>query len=550
MTDTQNRTTVTYVHAERTDDSEGGVQQGKVLNDKYELIEPIGRGGMGVVWKAKDLHKDQFVALKFVPREVEPFEDEVHRLQNSFDKVKDIDHPGICPLYGMENGGKEIGYYLVMQYIEGITLNRWISTQAELSTEHMIRILEQIAVALDSALHQKRLIHRDIKPANIMLEGNNIEKVRLIDFGLVDEILTTLTRVSQMEFARSGTRPYMAPETWRGWQQSGATDQYALAVVAYELLAGHVPFQNSDVSVLREAVLKDSPDTIGTISPTANKVLQQALAKSRTERFKNCQEFISKLKEEIFPQPAGKRMVLSIEDIEYPFRWCPPGTFMMGSPTSGQNRSTDETPPQVTLSRGFWLLETPVTQGMWEGIMGNNPSNWKGVKLPVEQVSWGDCQGFIQKLNGLGVAPDGYRFSLPTEAQWEYACRAGTTTPFNFGSTLNGDKANCNGNYPYGTSTKGRYLEKSTEVGTYPANAWGLYDMHGNVWEWCSDWYGDYPSGAVTDPTGASTGSYRVLRGGSWSNSARHCRSAHRRSSVPSNRNDLIGIRLSLVRAE
>ena len=145
-----------------------------------------------------------------------------------------------------------------------------------------------------------------------------------------------------------------------------------------------------------------------------------------------------------------------------------------------------------------------------ERVVGNNPSRFKGIKRPVEQVSWEDSQQYIQKLNSLLAgtpgAPSGFKFSLPTEAQWEYACRAGTTTPFNFGSVLNGDKANCNGNYPYGTTTKGKYLQKTTEVGSYPANAWGLFDMHGNVWEWCSDWYGNYPSGAVTDLIGASMG--------------------------------------------
>ena len=249
---------------------------------------------------------------------------------------------------------------------------------------------------------------------------------------------------------------------------------------------------------------------------------------------------------------AGTRVVLSVKGVDYAFRWCPSGTFMMGRPASEKDREPDEEQHQVTLSRGFWMLETPVTQGMWESVMGSNPSHFKGSKnLPVEQVSWDDCQGFIQKLNGLNIAPSGYRFSLPTEAQWEYACRAGTTTPFNFGSVLNGDKANCDGQNPYGTSTKGQYLQKTSEVGSYPANAWGLFDMHGNVWEWCADyWYRDYPDGAVTDPVGASSGSYRVLRGGCWVDYAWYCRSAHRARSDPSSRTRDDGVRISLVRVE
>ena len=253
-------------------------------------------------------------------------------------------------------------------------------------------------------------------------------------------------------------------------------------------------------------------------------------------------------------QQAGDRKVLTIKGVEYAFRWCPAGTFMMGSPANEAERVDDETQHQVTLTRGFWMLETQVTQVMWEGVMGCNPSYFKGAKLPVETVSWYDCQEFIEQLNahsaGTPGAPSGYRFSLPTEAQWEYACRAGTTTPFNFGGVLNGDKANCDGDYPCGTSAKGRYLGETSEVGSYPANAWGLFDMHGNVWDWCLDWYGDYPSGAVTDPTGASSGSDRVLRGGCWSYAAGDCRSAVRGSYDPSSWDDHFGVRVSLVRAE
>ena len=254
---------------------------------------------------------------------------------------------------------------------------------------------------------------------------------------------------------------------------------------------------------------------------------------------------------------AGERIVLTINGIDYAFRWCPPGTFTMGSPTSEKDRYDNETQHQVTLSRGFWMLETPVTQGMWESVMENNPSHFKGSKkLPVEQVSWDDCQGFIQKLNGLNIASSGFKFSLPTESQWEYACRAGTweyacragaTTPYHFGSVLNGDKANCDGDYPYGTRTKGKYLGETSEVGSYPANAWGLLDMHGNVWEWCLDWYGDYPSGTADDPVGLPRGSYRVLRGGSWGSVAQSCRSAERNFNDPAERDRGFGFRLSLV---
>ena len=218
-------------------------------------------------------------------------------------------------------------------------------------------------------------------------------------------------------------------------------------------------------------------------------------------------------------------MTLTIKDVEYAFRWCPAGTFMMGDEPGEAS---------VTLSRGFWMLETQVTQVMWEKIMGNNPSQFKGAKLPVECVSWDDCQEFIKRLDDMNVAPAGFRFSLPMEAQWEYACRAGTTTAYSFGDTPTHQQANFGGN-----------VGQTTEVGKYPANAWGLRDMHGNVQEWCQDWIGDYPSGSVTDPTGALSSSSRIYRGGSWDSDAEGARSVYRYGNYPSDGLCLIGFRLA-----
>ena len=229
-------------------------------------------------------------------------------------------------------------------------------------------------------------------------------------------------------------------------------------------------------------------------------------------------------------------------DVWLELELIPAGIFMMGSPESEAERSDDETQHQVTISKPYYLGKYPVTQAQWQQVMGNNPSHFKGDKLrPVEKVSWDDAQAFCRKLKEITQAP----FGIPTESQWEYACRAGTNTPFHFGSELNGRQANCHGTRPYGTDSEGPYLEKTTMVGKYQANAWGLYDMHGNVWEWCSDWYGDYPTGSVTDPIGPATGSIRVLRGGSWYRDAVDCRSAYRSGSDPSFRRYL-GFRVAL----
>ena len=224
-----------------------------------------------------------------------------------------------------------------------------------------------------------------------------------------------------------------------------------------------------------------------------------------------------------------------------------PGTFMMGSPSGERDRDDDEVQHSVTLTEPFWLGKYEVTQGQWKAVMGDNPSYFTGNDLPVEEVSWEDVMAFCRKLNQMDSnKPRGYVYSLPTEAQWEYACRAGTTTATAFGDRLSSREANFAGDYPYGGASKGPYLERTTAVGSYRPNAWGFYDMHGNVWEWCHDWYGDYPRGRVTDPVGPSSGSNRVERGGSWYRSGLYCRSAYRNRNYPGLRDNDLGFRLSL----
>jgi formylglycine-generating enzyme required for sulfatase activity len=208
---------------------------------------------------------------------------------------------------------------------------------------------------------------------------------------------------------------------------------------------------------------------------------------------------------------------------------------------------TDAVQHWVRLS-DYWMGKYEVTQGQWKAVMGSLPPNmndlgnkFKGDELPVVRVSWDEAQTFITKLNELTAG--GWR--LPTEAEWEYAARGGTTTPFAFGATITPEVVNYDGNYPYGQAAKGIYRQYPVAVGSLGlANGFGLYDLHGNVWEWCSDWYGAYPTGEVSNPRGASTGSSRVYRGGSWGGSADDCRAANRILSSPVSRNRDLGFRL------
>ena len=233
-----------------------------------------------------------------------------------------------------------------------------------------------------------------------------------------------------------------------------------------------------------------------------------------------------------------------IKGVEFRMRWIWPGTFMMGSPDDEPEQNDNETRHEVTLTRGFWLADTACTQALWQAVMKNNPSNFKGEELPVDSVSWEDCQTFLEQINGL---LSGLHLGLPTEAQWEYACRAGTRTPFSFGRTISTDQANFDGNYPYAGGEKGEYRETTIPVKTLPCNDWGLYQMHGNVYEWCRDWYGDYDLEHLVDPEGPNAGVNRVLRGGSWYYNARRLRSSCRYGYGPSIRFNFIGFRLAQV---
>jgi formylglycine-generating enzyme required for sulfatase activity len=233
------------------------------------------------------------------------------------------------------------------------------------------------------------------------------------------------------------------------------------------------------------------------------------------------------------------------------------GTFTMGSPASEANRDSDEVQHRVTVS-SFYMGKYEVTQKEYAALMGTNPSNFKGDNLPVEMVTWYDAVNYCNaRSRSEGLTPaytvsgtnvtwnrsaTGYR--LPTEAEWEYACRAGTTTPFSMGSNITTNQANYDGNNPYNGNAKGTYRAKTTAVGSFAPNAWGLYDMHGNVREWCWDWFGDYGTAAQTDPMGVSSGSNRVFRGGSWFSNGQYLRSAFRYGYTPSYRDIYLGFRL------
>ncbi|MFB2935027.1 formylglycine-generating enzyme family protein [Aerosakkonemataceae cyanobacterium BLCC-F154] len=253
----------------------------------------------------------------------------------------------------------------------------------------------------------------------------------------------------------------------------------------------------------------------------------------------------SRKQAEFFTEDLGNGVILEMVAISS-------GTFLMGSPTDERESLDYEKPKHSVTIKPFFMGKFQVTQAQWETVAGfpivkiglnPEPSSFKGANRPVEQVSWYEAVEFCERLS----QKTGQNYRLPSEAEWEYACRAGTTTPFHFGETITTDLANYNGNYVYASGSKGIYRQQTTEVRSFPANAFGLYDMHGNVWEWCADHWHDNYEGAPNDASiwlSSDESLIRLLRGGSWGNNPEHCRSACRYDYNADDGNDGIGFRI------
>ncbi|MBI5757980.1 MAG: SUMF1/EgtB/PvdO family nonheme iron enzyme [Planctomycetales bacterium] len=534
-----------------------------------ELGERIGGGGFGDVYRARV--GGVSCAIKILREPLDVLNGAATKEFESLDVTKSVSgHPRIVTLFDVWT-------------VQGYLVTRWELGQKTLADrlrecraqdlsgiprDELLGYLHEAAEGIDF-LNQKTIYHRDIKPENLLLVHGH---VKLADLGLAKFV-----GASSGSNTGFGTLGYMPPEAYAD-RITSTSDLYSLAAAYLKLRTGHKPFGTNTLEVL-ERQKAGQPVMDGLSDPEAT-VVRQALQFLPEHRPKDgATAWVVRLRD---PRPENANRnplanspspVLSTlhpananlkpltntlsqvvstlpehftNSIGMQFVLISPGSFLMGAPYNEYQRNANEGPQhRVTLTQPFQMGVYEVTQAEYERVMDVNPSHFsptgKGSasvtsmdtsRFPVEQVSWDEANEFCKKLSSFEeerVAGRLYR--LPTEAEWEYACRAGTTTPFHLRDSLSSKQANFDGNYPYGGAEKGPNLGRTTTVGSYPPpNDFGLFDMHGNVWEWCQDYYHEkyYAQRVESDPQGPSTGNDRVSRGGSWMYVAAFTRAAFR----------------------
>ncbi|MCE2718969.1 MAG: SUMF1/EgtB/PvdO family nonheme iron enzyme [Dolichospermum sp.] len=529
-----------------------------LLDDRYRPIKFLGEGGFGRTFQAIDEKRlnTPCVIKQFLPQQAgsaalakatELFQQEAKRLQELGKHPQIPDLEAFFPQDGR--------LYLVQDFIDGQNLLEEFQNQGKLK-EPQIRIILTELLPVLQFIHDNQVIHRDIKPENIIRSKTG--QLFLIDFGVSKETSgSILTRVGTV----TGTPGYAPPEQFRGMVYH-SSDLYSLAVTCVRLLTGH--FQKIDGSdqLFDTNRMEWQWQKYVSLSQELTTVLETMLQDIPVKRYQSATEVLAALvnkKTIVIPTPinppkppANTNVNINpqssfTEDlgngVKLEMIAIPGGTFLMGSPASEAERQDHESPQHQVTVPSFFMGKYPLTQAQYQAIIGKNPSNFKGNNRPVETVSWDDAVLFCEELS----QKTGKNYRLPSEAEWEYACRAGTKTPFSFGDNITTDLVNYNGNYPYKSAPKGKYREQTTDVGTFPPNAFGLYDMHGNVWEWCEDdWHENY----INAPTNGSAWNsqsgtkYKLLRGGSWSYNAGPCRAANRSWLSRGSRYDLYGFRV------
>ena len=569
----------------------GSNQLSELFRYRYRVHRVLGAGGFGKTYLAEDTDRldAPCVIKQFAPqvagtaalaKATELFKQEARQLYELGEN-----HTQIPRLIAYFEQGKNL--YLVQEFIPGQNLLEEVG-QKPFNEQQIREVLTNLLPVLDF-IHTRNVIHRDIKPENIIRRGSLGELV-LIDFGGAKQI-------TQTYLARQGTGIYTigyAPTEQMAGKAIPASDLYALGATCVRLLTQCLPLFNlygeleNDIydPINLEWVWRERLREKGvTFSSELGDILDKLLNHVPRDRYQSAKEVLQDLNSpqqtfspsavrilplksfdfdvvtvdsqgkinnrqrrqaEYFPENLGNGVILEMVSI-------PGGTFLMGSPNTEKERSSDESPQHQVKISPFFMGKAPVTQAQWQAVaaleqvkrsLNPNPSNFKGANRPVENVSWYDAVEFCTRLS----QKTGREYRLPSEAEWEYACRAGTTTPFHFGETITPEIANFNGKYTYGCGSTGIYRQETTIVGSFEvANAFGLYDMHGNICEWCADFWHENYKGAPSDGGVWEFGgdhSRRMLRGGSWFYYPGYCRSAYRSRPSPDNRKDYFGLRV------
>ena len=543
---------------------------------KYKIIRLIGEGGMASVYEAEHEMLGTKVAIKVLNPILSANTQIKERFRNEAKVMASLNHPNITKVIDYDE--RDQGLSITMELLNGEDLSQKIKRDGPLSENEVVNIFTQILSAFQYA-HEEGVIHRDIKPSNIFILPNG--QVKILDFGIAklfgqgNEMTQTGTQM--------GTPVFMSPEQVKGEKSiDHRSDIYSLGVTLFFAINGKPPYDADNASqfdIFNKIVYESLPATsaYGYFNDLVNKACQ----KERDNRFQSCQEWLEALERKVEKPSIFSHSEKSVEinnnqpefrkvkfNIKYAFiglvsvlvlislstnwfkngsrekvvvEWVsiPSGTFMMGSDTYERMRGKDETQHEVTLN-AFKISKYEVTFDQYDrfceatGRTKPDDEGWGRGDRPVINVSWEDANAFA-KWNGC---------RLPTEAEWEYAARAGTTTRFYTGDCINTDQANYNGRSPKNSCLRGENRQKTQPVGLSSPNAWGLYDMHGNVWEWCEDWYGRYDTTIKNNPRGPASSTKRVRRGGSWRHQDNYCRSANRFANLPEYKSNYIGFRI------
>jgi formylglycine-generating enzyme required for sulfatase activity len=505
------------------------LDEGDILGQRYRFVEQAGVGGFASVWKAYDRKRKRLVAVKILHGQWSEDRSRIERFVSGARQMDKLEHETIVPVLDVP-GEDEGRHFCVMKWLEGGNLRHAITR----GTTDRQTALVALACVLDGLAHAHAhgVVHRDVKPDNILLDADG--RGYLTDFDLAHARDSTHgTRTGGM-----GTFVYAAPEQLRDAKSVDArADVYGVGMCLIFALTGSDP---------PPVVARVQPDLVDALDCGAQlrAAIGRAVAYECAKRASSCAELAQAVRDEVAraveltlsaEQPPwaadfgtddhGWWAAFRIDDVEFRMRWIPPGSFMMGAPASDDARRAGEGYPRpVSVTQGFWMAETPCSQAQWQVIMGHNPSQFAGATHPVESVSWAEAMDYVERLQ-RAVGPG---FALPTEVQWEYACRAGTT-------------GRC-----YGPLRDVAWFQGNTsgtwELGRKQVNPWGLYDMLGNVWEWCADVYVPHDDGSPEQPN--ATANTRVIRGGSWFSPARMLRASCRNWLAPSKRTGYLGFRL------